>query len=70
MSDNIAFQNFPGAAYPLDIYAYPAESTEDTEVLWHRHVTEPGAVSMPSNRALGRPVRIVMRFADGAESRS
>ncbi len=66
---NVAFHDIAASKYPISVYAYPEESTEDTEILWQRHLDGPGAMTIPGLKETGRRSRIVVRYGDGTEDR-
>lgn len=67
---NVAFHDLPASAFPIDIYAYPEHSLADEFPLWTRHITGPGAISIPGVAEKGQRVRLVVKYGDGTEYRA
>ena len=63
------FMDLPAKKFPFTIYAYPQSSRRDDDLVWARHVSGPGVVSIPGVAATGQPVRLVVRYGDGTVSR-
>jgi len=66
---DVRFMNLPAAKFPFTVFAFPESSTRDEELLWVRHVSGPGAISIPALGATGQRVRVVIHYGDGTVAR-
>lgn len=70
MNDEIPFLDLPADCFPFTIQAFAHDQVADVNALYELLVSGPGAIAVPAlSSPDGKPVRVVIRFANGRQER-
>lgn len=69
VTDPVPFVDLPANKFPFTVTAYPADSPDDLSPVWTRDVSGPGALHIPGRGEGEGPVRMVISWANGSETR-
>lgn len=67
---DVAFLELADDCFPFTVEAFPANQKHDTDPLYALTVEGPGVINVPPLKFQGRPVRVVIRFANGRVERT